>query len=121
MNALNWFEIPCADIERAQTFYERLLGAPLRREAMIGQQLAVFPYEPASGVGGALVSGQGYEPGPAGAVVYLPATPTLDAALARLPAGARVLTPKVTLPGEMGVFAHVEDSEGNRVGLHAAH
>jgi predicted enzyme related to lactoylglutathione lyase len=33
--------------------------------------------------------------------------------------GGRITTPKVTLPGDMGVFAHVVDTEGNRVGLHA--
>ncbi len=27
---------------------------------------------------------------------------------------------QVTLPGDMGVFAHVTDTEGNRIGLHAA-
>ena len=62
----------------------------------------------------------GLEPAAAGTLVYLDAAPTLDAALARLErAGGRLLTPKVTLPDGMGVFAHVQDSEGNRVGLHA--
>jgi len=46
--------------------------------------------------------------------------PSLDAVLARVEAaGGRIATPKVQLPGDMGVFAHITDTEGNRVGLHA--
>ena len=40
MNAINWFEIPAADYERAVAFYEGLLGAALHREDMGGQQIA---------------------------------------------------------------------------------
>lgn len=122
MNALNWFEIPAADIHRAQRFYETLLGSPMKLETMIpGQPMALFAYDPAQGVGGCLMSGPGMVPSQQGAVVYLAAAPTLDAVLARLPqAGGKLLTPKVTLPGDIGVFAIIQDSEGNRVGLHAA-
>jgi uncharacterized protein len=121
MNALTWFEIPAADIARATRFYETLLGVSLRQEPMGPQQLAVFPYDAAQGVGGCLMAGPGMVPAQTGAMVYLPATPSLDAVLARLEAaGGRLSTPKVVLPDGMGVFAHIEDSEGNRVGLHAA-
>jgi uncharacterized protein len=120
MNALTWFEIPARDIGRAQAFYEKLLGLSLKQEAFGPLTMVVFPStEP--GVGGCIQVGEGTtEPSLQGSVVYLPAVPTLDAVLARLgAAGGRALTPKITLPGDMGVFAHIEDSEGNRVGLHA--
>lgn len=120
MHAIDWFEIPARDIDRAQRFYERLLGVSMRREAMGPEKtLAVFPYaEP--GVGGCLMNGPGMAPTAGGALVYLNAAPSLDAVLGRLDAaGGRLVTPKVTLPDGMGVFAHIEDSEGNRVGLHA--
>ena len=120
MNAIHWFEIPAQDIDRAQRFYETLLAAPLRREAMGPQtQLAVLPYQPGQGVGGCLMAAPGMAPAASGSLVYLAVGPTLDDALARLPAAGRITTPKVTLPDGMGVFAHIEDSEGNRVGLHA--
>jgi hypothetical protein len=55
-----------------------------------------------------------------GPLVYLNVDPSLDAAVARaVAAGGRVTTPKVVLPDGMGCFAHVVDTEGNRVGLHA--
>lgn len=119
-HALDWFEIPVQDLERAQRFYETLLGAPLRREQIGESALAVFPYRE-SGVGGCLMAGPGTPaPSASGTLVYLNAEPSLDAALARVErAGGRIATPKVQLPGDMGVFAHVTDSEGNRVGLHA--
>jgi len=120
-NAIHWFEIPARDLDRAQRFYETLLGVPLRREAMGPQTtLALFPYDE-PGAGGCLMHAPGLEPAVNGTLAYL-GVAELDAVLARLDrAGGQLLTPKVTLPDGMGVFAHVQDSEGNRVGLHADH
>ena len=56
-SAVSWFEIPVRDLERAQAFYERLLAKALRRETMGPQTLAVIPYDPGQGVGGALITG----------------------------------------------------------------
>jgi uncharacterized protein len=118
-HAVNWFEIPVKDMSRAQAFYEKLLATKLHRDTMGEQTLAVFPYDD-NAVGGCLVAGAGIEPSTQGALVYLNAEPSLDAALARVEAaGGRITTPKVQLPGDMGVFAHVTDTEGNRLGLHA--
>ena len=85
------------------------------------QTLAVFPYEGEQAAGGCLISGPTVAKASGeGTLVYLAVHPTLDSALDRLAdAGGRLATPKVTLPGDMGVFAHIVDSEGNRVGLHA--
>ena len=119
-NAINWFEIPVRDMNRAQRFYETLLARPLRREAMGPQTLAVFDSADA-GVGGCLLAGETVPaPSVTGSLVYLNAHPSLDAVLARVEAaGGRITTPKVQLPGDMGFFAHVTDTEGNRIGLHA--
>jgi uncharacterized protein len=119
-SALSWFEIPGLDIARAQAFYEKLLGAPMRRENIGPNTLAVFAYG-ATGVGGCVMVGpQVPAPRNDGSLIFLNAGPSLDAVLARVnSAGGRITTPKVTLPGDMGVFAHIIDSEGNRVGLHA--
>ena len=119
-DAVNWFEIPVRDIARAQKFYEALLGAPLRREEMGPNTLAVFTYDD-TGVGGCLLAGpEAPAPASSGTLVYLNVNPSLDAVLARLEAaGGRIIAPKVKLPGDMGSFVHIADSEGNRVGLHA--
>ncbi|HEY0855582.1 MAG TPA: VOC family protein [Albitalea sp.] len=119
-HAINWFEIPVRDMQRAQAFYEKLLAAPLRREEMGPETLAIFSADEA-GVSGCLVAGADVPPPAAnGSLVYLNAAPSLDAVLARVEAaGGRISTPKTQLPGDMGVFAHITDTEGNRVGLHA--
>ena len=119
-SALNWFEIPVRDMDRAQVFYETLLATTIRREAIAPNQLGVFSYDE-PGVGGCLIAGENAPaPSQSGTLVYLDAGASLDAVLARVEAaGGRIATPKVQLPGDMGVFAHITDTEGNRVGLHA--
>jgi uncharacterized protein len=120
-NAVNWFEIPAADLDRAQRFYETLLGDTLKRESMGSEQMAIFPSEGDNAVSGCLNLGaQGVAPSRQGTRVYLDAGASIDAVLARVAAaGGRIHTPKTALPPGMGFFAHVEDSEGNIVGLHA--
>ena len=121
-NAISWFEIPCAQLDPAQSFYETVLDCRLRREAMGPSNGAVFPYDlQADGVGGALMCGPTAPAlGAGGTLVYLDASPSLDAALARVwAAGGQVVLPRQALPPGMGFFAHISDLDGNRVGLHA--
>ena len=120
-NAIDWFEIPVRNLNRAAAFYEALLGITIRRETIGANALGVFTYDVEQGVGGCLLAGDNV-PAPSldGSLVYLNADPSLDAVVARVEAaGGRVLVPKVTLPGDMGCFVHIADTEGNRVGLHA--
>lgn len=118
-NALSWFEIPAGDLARATQFYAKVLGHPLRQESMGPNTLAVFPYQQ-PGVGGCLIHGEAYVPGKQGPVVYLSVSSELNQALDRVAdAGGKILLGKTKLPGDMGSYAHIVDSEGNRVGLHA--
>jgi predicted enzyme related to lactoylglutathione lyase len=121
-NALSWFEIPTTQLDQAQAFYEAVLQRPMRREAMGPSQGAVFAYDiAAGGVGGALMMGPTAPTlATGGTLVYLDASPSLDAALARtLAAGGQVALPRQALPPGMGFFADITDLDGNRVGLHA--
>lgn len=122
-NAITWFEIPTTQLDRAQAFYEAVLGQTMRREAMGPSEGAVFAYDPeADGTGGALLMGPTAPlPAPgAGTLVYLDASPSLDAALDRVLAhGGQVALPRQALPPGLGFFAHIHDLDGNRVGLHA--
>ncbi len=130
-NAITWFEIPTTQLDRAQAFYEAVLGQPMQRESMGESEGAVFAYDPqADGTGGALMMGPtapasgsasaSPSPSAGGTLVYLDASPSLDAALERAVAqGGRVALPRQALPPGMGFFAHIHDLDGNRVGLHA--
>lgn len=119
-NAISWFEIPVADIDRAQAFYETVLGRTLRRQEFGGETLAVFPYDnPATG--GALQAGANPNAlAGSGIRIYLDCMPSIDAVLARIEAaGGQIVAPKSALPEGMGFIAHLRDTEGNEVGLHA--
>ncbi len=115
-----WFEIPTRDFERAVRFYEAVFACRLERTNIAGGDLAVFPHE-RDATGGALVApDDAYQPSATGAVVYLNAGADLQPLLDRVSAnGGKVTVPKTELPEGMGFFAHFEDSEGNRVGLHS--
>ena len=67
-NALNWFEIPVSDMQRASRLYTQVTETTFREESIAGNQLAVFAYEQ-PGMGGCLVKGNAYVPGNHGAVV----------------------------------------------------
>ena len=121
-NAISWFEIPTTQLDAAQAFYETVLGRPMRREAMGPSQGAVFAYDLEShGTGGALMMGPtAPRVSRTGTLVYLDASPSLDAALQRaVGQGGKIAQRRTALPPGMGFFAHITDLDGNRVGLHA--
>lgn len=118
-HAINWFEIPTTDLNRASRFYEEVLGISLKREHFAGtdMHMAVFQGEEES-VRGALIASPRRKPMADGALVYLHA-PNLDASLSRLErAGGSVVMPKTDI-GEPGFIALVRDTEGNVVGFHS--
>lgn len=120
-NAINWFEIPCEDLDRATTFYETVLGAKMERyDADNSMNPMVLFAAEETGAGGTLVKRRFQKPGRSGAMVYLNCNGELDEVLARVPkAGGLILMPKTPVPGGHGHFACLRDSEGNHIGLHS--
>lgn len=117
-NALNWFELPARNFERAVKFYNVLLDAQLHVEDFRGTPNAVFPFKD-PGMSGSIVKRDGDQPATSGALIYLNVADDLDGALARVePAGGKVIVPKTHI-GEPGYIAIIVDTEGNRVGLHS--
>ena len=119
VNAINWFEIPTVDLDRAARFWETVLASPLKREKFgKGQDLAIFGRGEDGGVAGALVKDETRKPHAGGTYVYLDAKGDLDGCLERVPrAGGKVVVPRTDI-GPAGYFALVLDTEGNTVGLH---
>jgi predicted enzyme related to lactoylglutathione lyase len=117
-DALNWFEIPAADYDRAEKFYNTIFATQLiPMDGMEGFQAGMFPAE--GGVGGGVIQGEGYTPSADGTVVYLNAGEDLSVVSDRVEAaGGQVLLPKTSI-GENGFMAYILDTEGNRVGLHS--
>jgi predicted enzyme related to lactoylglutathione lyase len=116
-HAINWFELPVTDLERACRFYETVLATRLKSETFGGMPMAMFPAG-GDAVGGALVLDQRRKPG-GDTIVYLNANGILDQCADRIEkAGGKVLLPKTDI-GEPGHILLLLDSEGNQVGLHA--
>jgi predicted enzyme related to lactoylglutathione lyase len=126
-NALTWFEIPAKNINRARKFYETILD--IKMETMEhdapGEETVFFPRQKdtimaLSGiVSGAIVKASRLKPGKNGALIYLNASPDLQKVLDRIvPAGGQITRPRTKIPA--GYIAAIEDTEGNKVALHAA-
>jgi uncharacterized protein len=109
-----WFDIPVANMPRAVKFYERVTGQALKHVKMDGgKETALFE------TGGCLFQAPEDKPSHFGSRVYFAAEPGIDVWLKRVEeAGGKLLVPKQPT-GAGGYFAYFEDSEGNRVGLHA--
>lgn len=120
-NALNWFEIPAADLGRAKRFYETLFLMKMQELTLANNlRMALFPVEKGA-VGGAVCEHKDfYHPGHQGPLVYLNSNPDLSTVLSRVvPAGGSVIIPKTQIAPDVGFMAVFEDSEGNRVALHS--
>lgn len=122
MHAVNWFEIPSLDFDRAVKFYSTVMGQTMEKMEFNGEPNAFFAYDrEKQGIGGAVVFSQNSKPSAEGPVVYLNASSAaeLEAAVNRVAgAGGAVIMPKTDL-GDIGFIALIRDTEGNRVGLHA--
>jgi predicted enzyme related to lactoylglutathione lyase len=115
-NAVEWFEIPTADLAKSIPFYNKVLGITLEATEFGSSHIAVFPHT-RPGVGGCLLQQAGLTPSPGGTIVYLPAK-NLDEAIARVdPAGGKIVVPKTPVGPNMGFFARFRDLEGNIVGM----
>ncbi|MEW6050230.1 MAG: VOC family protein [Candidatus Zixiibacteriota bacterium] len=118
-NAINWFEIPASDFDRAVKFYNTIMNINMQVFPMGPAQMAFFPMESGS-VGGAVVKQPGHEPGPHGPLVYLNVTGQFDQVLGRVEnAGGKVVSPKRLVTEEIGYVASFIDTEGNQVAIHA--
>jgi uncharacterized protein len=119
-HAINWFEIPVKNFNRAKTFYETILNAEMQTMEAMGMKSAFFPADMENGsIGGCLIEGKGYEPSNKGSLIYLNGGDDLSGVLSKVEqAGGKIILPKTAI-GHNGFMAHFEDSEGNKVGLHS--
>ena len=122
-NAISWFEIPTTDINRAQKFYEAVFKIEMTALDFQNIKMRMFPLDdPMNGVGGTLVSTDGFHKSSAteGPLIYLNGNPDVQDFLDRIePAGGKILVPKTKISDEYGDMAVFIDSEGNRIGIHS--
>ena len=123
-NVITWFEITVSDVGRAKTFYETILEIEMVKRTDGNDEAVFFPFNPnvvqaTSGrVTGVLRKTERSSPSGNGTVLYINASPDIQAVLDKIePAGGKIIIPKTQIPA--GFIAVIIDTEGNKVGLHA--
>lgn len=118
-NLVSIIEIPVADLSRAISFYQTILGISIEKMEMDGVQMGILPSDGET-VNVVLAKGNDYKPATDGALIYLNAGNDLQPALDRIEQnGGKVIVPKTAISPEMGFFALFIDTEGNKLGLHS--
>jgi uncharacterized protein len=118
-NAINWFEIPAGNFDRAKKFYESIFGFTMHANEMSGFMMGFFPSYTGK-VSGAIVSGNGYTPSNTGVKIYLNCNPDLAPVLSKVESsGGKIIAPKMAIGPDLGFYAFITDSEGNTIGLHS--
>jgi predicted enzyme related to lactoylglutathione lyase len=121
-NALNWFEIPVTNFDRAKKFYETIFSYQMPENIMGSARMGFLLYDfPAGKVGGAIVyNPEFYTPSDNGSLIYLNCQPDLQIVLDKVEqAGGQTLMHKTMVAPDLGFWALIKDSEGNRVALHS--
>ena len=121
-HALNWFEVPVTDFDRAKKFYETLFDYQMPESTMGPARMGFFLYDFMNGGrGGAIVHNPDfYTPSANGTLVYLNCEPDLQVILDRVTsAGGKELQGKTLISPDLGYWAIILDSEGNRIALHS--
>jgi predicted enzyme related to lactoylglutathione lyase len=121
-NALNWFEIPVNNFDRAKKFYETIFGYQMPENVMGSARMGFLLYDfPAGKVGGAIVyNPEFYTPSDNGSLIYLNCQPDLQIVLNKVEeAGGQTLMQKTPVAPDLGFWALIKDTEGNRVALHS--
>ncbi len=118
-NAINWFEIPASNLDRAVQFYAEVFDTELLISDVMDAKLAFFNVERGE-IGGCIAYGERYKPSDTGTLVYLNGGDDLSIPLARVQdAGGQVEMPKTKISDEVGFMAIIRDTEGNRVAFHS--
>ena len=119
-NAINWFEIPVSDFERAKAFYSAIFDYEMPVYPMGSIPMGILLSDQGKGVGGAIIQSEGYLPSTQGTLVYLNGGADLNGVLGRIEsAGGKVLQEKTLVAEEIGYCAFFTDTEGNKLGLHS--
>lgn len=121
-NAISWVEIPVADLDRAQKFYETILEINMIPMDFPNLKMRMFPLADQMGVGGALCDSGGFHKpsGTDGPLVYLNANPDVQNILNRVEAaGGTIMVPKTEISPDYGHMAVITDTEGNRIAFHS--
>ena len=121
-NAISWFEIPTTNLDRAQKFYETILGIRFTKLDLPNIKMRMFPTDDPMDVGGSLCDSGGFHKPSStdGPLIYLNGNPDVQLILDKVEnAGGKILVPKTQISPTFGYMAVIIDSEGNRIAFHS--
>jgi predicted enzyme related to lactoylglutathione lyase len=118
-----WFEIYVDDLNRARSFYEKVLKTELSE---LGDptddnlQMLAFPsdMESKGKASGALVKLKDFKAGDNSTIVYFGSEDCSTEESRAEGAGGAVVRPKMSI-GEYGFISLLTDTEGNTIGIHS--
>lgn len=127
-----WFEIPVKDLDRAMLFYSEMLGVTIEKCKLHKKEYGLFDKKK-TGIGGVLVERP--KQAKKGVSLFFFVNVLSDAIDAALAQGGKIITPKMLLKhtnaegktilahnlldDQVGYFAQLVDSEGNRLALYS--
>lgn len=117
-NPVHWFEIATKDLERAKGFYSKLFSLEFQYVEMPGTKMYMFGAPGQAGSSGCLMQADDTTPSAEGTIVYFSCEDAATQAGMAEEAGGKLVVPKTDI-GEFGFFAHILDTEGNKIGLHS--
>ena len=116
-NRVVWFDIPVAELDRAQKFYESVLDIKIFRDKFNDFEFCVLDHE--KGNGGCLVPNPNEITSDKGVLVYLNVDGRIQDAMSKVePDGGKIIEPTHQI-GPQGYRCLILDSEGNRIVLHS--
>src|SRR4051812_28925977 len=119
-DSIFWAEIPVSDFERAKKFYSSIYDYGMFDIMNGPNRMGFLPHEQHTGIGAAIVKGEGYIPSSQGIKIVLNGGSDLGLILNRVEkAGGKVLSAKKRISPQFGCLGTFEDTEGNRISLHS--
>lgn len=117
-NPIQWVEIAATDLERAHEFYTAVFNLEMQFIEMPDSKMYMFGEPDKPGSTGCIVASPDNTPHTNGTIIYFSCEDVATAATKVAEAGGQVIVPKTDI-GDFGFFAHIIDTEGNRIGLHS--
>jgi len=116
-NPVSWFEIPVLNLERSNSFYSNVFNVKLEYIKKGENEMLFFPMNKlGDGTSGSLTKVNDNFPSKTGTIIYF-TTKNLDYSIKLVLLNGGKLLKKEDI-GEYGIYAHVLDTEGNKIGLH---
>ena len=119
-NAINWFEIPSVDFDRAVKFYKSLIKGEFTTDDTMWMKIAIFPYDKNEmWIWWSIINTPNIKPSQDWVTIYLNAWDNIDEMVSLIEKNWwKIIVPKMGIWENMWFIVQFIDSEWNRIGIH---